>query len=111
AIVGGAVLCAALPLFALSGGLVWSVLAIFLCGLGFYMLHATLQTNGSQMAPEARGSGVALFASSLFVGQSVGVAVSAVIVDRWGALPVFLACGPFLLAVGVFFAAALRRRP
>ncbi|MDF3073858.1 MAG: ynfM 7 [Alphaproteobacteria bacterium] len=111
AIGGSAVLCLALPLFALAGGLVFAVLAVFLCGLGFYMLHGTLQTNGTQMAPEARGSGVALFASSLFIGQSIGVAVAAVIVDRWGAVPVFLACGPFLLAIGLFFASALRRRP
>jgi predicted MFS family arabinose efflux permease len=111
AIGGASVLCLALPLFALAGGLVLAVLAIFLCGLGFYMLHGTLQTNGSQMTPEARGSGVALFASSLFIGQSIGVAAAAIVVDRWGARPVFLVCGPFLLVIGLWFAAALRRRP
>lgn len=108
---GGVVLCAAMVLFVVAGGLLWAVVAIYLSGLGFYMLHGTLQTNGSQMAPEARGSGVALFASSLFVGQSIGVAVAAFIVDRWGVVPVFLACGPFLLLIGLFFASALRRRP
>jgi predicted MFS family arabinose efflux permease len=111
AIGGGAVLCIAFPLFALTGELLWAVLAIYLSGLGFYMLHNTLQTNGSQMTPEARGSGLALFASCLFVGQSLGVALSAIVVDRLGALPIFLACGPLLLVVGLYFAAALRRRP
>ncbi len=111
AIGGGAVLCIAFPLFALTGQLLWAVLAIYLSGLGFYMLHNTLQTNGSQMAPEARGSGLALFASCLFIGQSIGVALSAIVVDRLGAMPIFLACGPLLLVVGLYFAAALRRRP
>lgn len=108
---GGLILCLALPLFALTGELVLAVLAIYLFGLGFYMLHNTLQTNGTQMAPEARGSGVALFASCLFVGQSIGVALAAPVVDHWGVVPVFLACGPLLLLVGACFAAALRRRP
>jgi YNFM family putative membrane transporter len=111
AIGGGLMLCIAFPLFALTDALLWAVLAIYLSGLGFYMLHNTLQTNGSQMTPEARGSGLALFATSLFVGQSIGVALSAIVVDRLGALPIFLACGPLLLVVGLYFAAALRRRP
>ena len=40
--------------------------AIALIGLGFYMLHNTLQTNATQMAPEARGLAVSLFAFALF---------------------------------------------
>ena len=45
-------------------------------GLGFYMLHNTLQVNATQMAPAQRGSSVALFAASLFIGQSTGVALA-----------------------------------
>ena len=60
-------------------------------GISFYMLHNTLQTHGTQMAPEARGSGLALFALCLFVGQAIGVPVAAPIVDRWGAPPMFWA--------------------
>ena len=54
-----------------------AVPAIALIGLGFYMLHNTLQTNATQMAPEARGLAVSLFAFALFTGQSVGVALAA----------------------------------
>ena len=43
------------------------------CGITFYMFHNTLQTHGTQMAPEARGSALALFALCLFVGQAIGV--------------------------------------
>ncbi len=42
-------------------------------GLGMYMLHATLQTNATQMAPEARGLAVSTFANALFLGQASGV--------------------------------------
>ena len=48
-----------------------------LSGITFYMLHNTLQTNGTQMAPEARGSALALFALCLFVGQAIGVPIAA----------------------------------
>ena len=53
-------------------------------GLGFYMLHNTLQTQATQMAPHARGSAVTLFACLLFFGQSTGVLLVAQTVDRGG---------------------------
>ena len=46
--------------------------AITAIGLGFYMLHNTLQTNATQMVPEARGTAVAIFSSALYLGQTVG---------------------------------------
>lgn len=54
----------------------WITLPACLCfGLGFYMLHNTLQINATQMVPERRGAAVAAFASCFFLGQSVGVAL------------------------------------
>ena len=44
-------------------------------GLGFYMMHNTLQTQATQMAPQRRGAAVAAFAGSFFLGQSAGVAL------------------------------------
>jgi predicted MFS family arabinose efflux permease len=49
---------------------------MFVAGLGFYMLHNTLQVQATQMAPERRGAAVSLFAFCYFVGQSVGVALA-----------------------------------
>ncbi len=68
-------------------GLAWGtatwmgLLACLLAGLGFYMLHNTLQVQATQMAPAARGTAVTLFASSLFFGQSMGVLLMAKSVD------------------------------
>lgn len=83
---------------------VWlAVPAIILVGLGFYMFHNTLQTNATQMAPEARGLAMSLFAFTLFVSQSVGVAVAAPVMDRYGARPIFLFAAATLLAVAFWF--------
>ena len=46
------------------------------------MLHNTLQTNGTQMAPDSRGLAISLFASRCSCGQSVGVALAAPVMDR-----------------------------
>jgi predicted MFS family arabinose efflux permease len=64
------------------GSGVWlGMLACLMTGLGFYMLHNTLQVQATQMAPAARGSAVTLFACSLFFGQSTGVLIMAQSVD------------------------------
>ncbi len=55
-----------------------------LMGLGFYMLHSTLQTKATELAPEARGTAVSLFVFSLFLGQGIGVAALGMVVDGPG---------------------------
>jgi predicted MFS family arabinose efflux permease len=95
-------------------GIAWvPVLAVapagcFAAGLGFYMLHNTLQTNATQMAPERRGAAVALFASLFFLGQSVGVAVAGWLVVRFGTAATITASALAVLPVGFAFA-SLRR--
>ena len=83
---------------------------IFL-GLGLYMMHNTLQTNATQMAPEARGLAVSIFASALFLGQAAGITASGVLVDRYGFAPSYLIAASGLLLLGFGFARLLRRRP
>jgi MFS transporter, YNFM family, putative membrane transport protein len=51
----------------------------FAAGLGFYMMHSTLQINATQMAPAVRGTAMAVFAGCLFLGQSVGVSLGGLI--------------------------------
>jgi predicted MFS family arabinose efflux permease len=50
-----------------------AVLACPIGGVGFYMLHGTLQTRATQIAPQARATAVSMFACLLFFGQSIGV--------------------------------------
>ena len=109
AIAGGLVLAAGFLLLAGLPSIAFAPLVTALLGLGYYMIHNTLQTNATQMAPEARGLGLAMFASTLFLGQSIGVAVAAPIVDAVGARPVFIASAVILAATGFWFN-FLRRR-
>jgi predicted MFS family arabinose efflux permease len=76
---------------------------IALIGLGFYMLHNTLQTNATQMAPETRGLAISLFAFCLFTGQSVGVTLAAPVMDSYGARPIFLVASAVILVIGFWF--------
>lgn len=87
-----------------------SLPACLLAGFGFFMFHNTMQANATQMAPKARGTGVSLFASALFMGQSVGVLLAAGLVDRIGSGAVIALGGGVLVSIGIFFARALRRR-
>lgn len=87
----------------------WTCVPIIaVMGFGFYMLHNTLQTMSTQMAPEARGSAVALFATFYFLAQSVGVFLAGQVIDRFGTVPVFLIAAAMLLGLGVLL---LRRMP
>lgn len=78
-----------------------ALVACFVLGLGFYMLHNTLQVNATQMAPDRRGAAVSAFAACFFLGQSAGVSLGALCIGRVGTEG-FLALG----AVGVAGVAA-----
>jgi predicted MFS family arabinose efflux permease len=107
---GGALLALAFVTLAVEPIALLAPLAIVCSGLGFYMLHNTLQTNATQMTPQARGTAVAIFSSAIYFGQTAGVAAGGVIFDRFTAVPVFLAAAVILLALGLWFARALLRR-
>ena len=65
----------------------WPVLAVLGCtlsGLGFYMMHNTLQMQATQMAPQAQSMAITLFACTLFFGQTVGVSLMARCLDASG---------------------------
>ena len=79
-------------------------------GFGFFMFHNTMQTNATQMAPAARGTAVSLFASFLFLGQSIGVLLAAALAGLLGTQAVMALGSAVLVAVGLYFSMALRRR-
>ncbi len=100
---GGYMLLAAAPVWWLAP---LSTVAI---GLGFYMLHNTLQTNATQMTPHARGTAVAIFSSAIFIGQTVGVFAGSLTIDRFGAVPLFITSAVALPVLALWFAHELRR--
>jgi predicted MFS family arabinose efflux permease len=64
--------------------------ALFLAGIGLMMVHNSYQAHATQMAPEARGAALSLFAAMIFLGQTVGFAAGSVVYDVWGAVPILL---------------------
>lgn len=103
ALVGGTALSLGYLVLAFAPVLAVAVLGIALVGTGFYMFHTTVQTNITQVAPEDRGSAVALFATALFLGQASGVWLAARVVDTAGMVPVFIAAATGLAVLAALF--------
>ena len=110
ALAGGLALCTAYAGLWLAPGAAAAAPFLVFAGAGFYAFHNTLQVNATQMAPEARGAAVSLFAFFLFSGQSAGVWLLAQLVDRWGTRPLFLIAFGGIGLLTVYFRAKLARR-
>jgi len=109
-VAGGIVLGLAFLLYLIGPVWAFSLGASVMAGFGYYLLHATLQTNATQMVPSARGTAVAWFASCLFMGQAVGVAIAGMLVDAAGAVWIFGSSALLLPVLGAAFGVALKRR-
>lgn len=107
---GGALLVLSFAVIAFSPWWSLAIPACFFTGYGFAMFHNTLQAKATQMAPQARGTAVTLFASGLFLGQSIGVSTVTQWVDRLGSAQVMAVADACLVGVVLFFAHQLQRR-
>jgi YNFM family putative membrane transporter len=110
AALGGLVLAASYLLLVTVDRPLLAPLAVAGLGLGYYLLHNTLQVRGTQMAPEERGIAMSLFASLLYLGQAAGVALGGIGIDRVGYAPILAVAGLLLAALALAFAASLGRR-
>ena len=99
---GGIAMFVSLLVIALLPAWWWSIPACFVAGLGFYMLHNTLQTNATQMAPERRGAAVSAFAFCFFMGQSAGLALAGAATASIGTRGIIVggAVGVLIVALG-----------
>ncbi|MGL4728867.1 MAG: MFS transporter [Bosea sp. (in: a-proteobacteria)] len=72
AVLGGILM--GLAMLAFSTSMPWWTGIIFFIvqGFGFFLMHGTLQVQATELAPQARGSAVALFACALFIGHALG---------------------------------------
>ena len=73
---------------------------MFVAGVSFYMLHNSMQTEATELAPSARGSAVALFACGFFVGQGLGPLVFGALLHGFGPRPALLALAAVLVVLG-----------
>ena len=72
-------------------------IALMIAGVSYYMLHNSLQTEATEIAPSARGSAVALFACGLFAGQGIGPLLFGALVHASGFATALLASGAGIL--------------
>jgi MFS transporter, YNFM family, putative membrane transport protein len=110
---GGWVLVGCYAAYLFLDNVVWAVAAAILTGFGYYLIHAVLQTNATQMAPELRGTAVSLASSSLLLGQALGVWLGAFVLDHWGmdwVLVIALICVPLLAQVFAYLLPRLRQQ-
>jgi len=112
---GGAALIAAAFTVLVAGvnagaGRPLEVAACLFVGIGFYMLHNTLQTLATQLAPGARATAIGLFAVALFMGQSVGVEIAARLGPLIGFGTVFVGGGLLLALTGAVLGVGIARR-
>ncbi len=97
---GGAIMAAAFVVIGFAPPIWLLVILLAASGMGFYLMHNTLQTNGTQMAPHARGLGMSLFATCLFVGQAIGVTLAGWLVERVGFEPTIIGFGALIAVLG-----------
>jgi predicted MFS family arabinose efflux permease len=108
---GGAfTLLAMMSLVALAPGVIVVALACFAMGIGFYMLHSTLQTHATQMAPERRGAAVATFALCYFLGQAAGVSAVGWAVTHFSTAAVIVVAALGVTVTALDFARARGRQ-
>jgi predicted MFS family arabinose efflux permease len=104
AISGALILAAGYLILAADAERLVAIPALAVIGLGFTMLHNCLQVEATQMIPEARGTALAMFASMLFAGQALGVAIAGPVFDWVGAPALYLAVAFILPLIAWRFA-------
>lgn len=78
-------------------------------GLGFYMLHASIQVFVTELAPATRSSAIAFHTFSIFVGQSIGTVAFGYGLDLLGSPATLAACSVAIALTGTVSAQLLTR--
>jgi len=100
-LLGGTLLGVAFVFIGLMRSWQWFIPLVILLGMGYYTMHSTLQTRATELAPEARGTAVSLFAFFFFMGQATGPQVLGSILKSSGYGPAFITAGAGLFTVAV----------
>jgi predicted MFS family arabinose efflux permease len=106
---GGGVILLGLIGVGISPSWPLEMMAFTVVGLGFYMLHTGIQTEATELAPDARGSAVALHAFSLFIGMALGPAVYGLMIPALGAALSVTLGGVVVLAAAWLIAGKVAR--
>ena len=103
-LLGGTLLGVAFVFIGLMPAWQWFVPAVVVLGMGYYTMHGTLQTRATELAPQARGTAISLFAFFFFLGQATGPQLLGAILKAQGYAAAFIVAG-----VGLFTTATVSR--
>jgi predicted MFS family arabinose efflux permease len=106
---GGVVTAAGLLGVALAPNWPVEMLAFIVIGCGFYMVHNSLQTQATELAPENRGAAVALHAFFFFLGQAAGPVLYGLGLSMLGPVASITLAALLMLALGFTVASLLER--
>ncbi len=103
-VLGGATLAAGLLALGFMPVAWVGIGACLVLGLGFYMIHSSIQTRVTEVAPQARGTAVALHAFSFFLGQSLGPVLMGGMRAVLGPAGALVAAAAGMLALAIWLA-------
>jgi predicted MFS family arabinose efflux permease len=83
------------------------MLAFGAAGLGFYMVHNTLQLLATELAPQSRGSATAMHAFWFFLGHATGPLFYRAAFDWIGTGPAIMLAGAVMLLISLRVASVL----
>ncbi len=98
---GGLLLATGFLVLLLLGRWWINVAPMLWMGAGFALFHSTLQTRATELVPSLRGTSVALFAFSLFLGSGIGTAVLGWMITTYGYGPTIAVSGGGMLVLTV----------
>ena len=94
---GGVLACTLFTAIVLATHWIYTIPCTIGLGVAFYLLHNTIQTKATEVAPDSRASALSLYASAWGAGQALGAAAA-------GAVVVFAGYAPTIAAFGLGFA-------
>jgi predicted MFS family arabinose efflux permease len=106
---GGAGVVVGYGLATLQPAIVFFSISMILMGTTFMLMHSTLQTRATELAPTARATGISLFAFSLFLGSSLGAFLTAQSIDLFGYNETMLLLGAVTAVFTVFMTVNILR--
>jgi predicted MFS family arabinose efflux permease len=107
-LIGGVLMAISYLLIALQPFWLFFPVGILVGGAGFVIAHSTLQTRATELVPELRGTAVALFAFSLFLGGGLGTSLAGLTIDHFGYVAALLGTSALLVLFTIVSGPALR---
>jgi predicted MFS family arabinose efflux permease len=78
-------------------------------GFGFYWLHGSIQVYASELAPQARGSAMAMHSMAFFLGQAAGPVIYGVGFATVGKTPLLITAAAIMTLIGYVCSRTLKR--